>query len=70
MPKITRQILINCLMSEYKSLMEDDPWGDGELSVEQYASHLEGCSYEQLIAETSTDEKFNLQEFVEYFDRR
>ena len=61
----TREQLIDALCAEYAHLCHDDFDPDQDLSSEEYRPKLECYSDEDLINETSVDEHFTIQQFME-----
>lgn len=61
----TKQQLIDALCAEYDYLCHDDFDPDVDDTAEEYRLKLECYSIEDLIVETSTDEHFTLEEFIE-----
>ena len=61
----TKQQLIDALCAEYDYLCHDDFDPDVDDTPEEYRLKLECYSIEDLIVETSTDEHFTLEEFIE-----
>ncbi len=60
----SRQQLIDALSSEYEFLCHDDFDPDIDMSPADYREKLASMSYDELVAETSTDEIYTLSEFV------
>ncbi|MGA1433546.1 MAG: hypothetical protein ACO32T_07195 [Candidatus Nanopelagicaceae bacterium] len=61
----TKEQLIDALVTEYEFLCHDDFDPAVDLSVEEYCMMLKEMEYDELIEETSTDEEFSLDEFME-----
>ena len=61
----TKQI-IDALVNEWIYLCHDDPQDD-DLTPEEYRNELEEYTYDELIEETSTDEHFTLDEYMETY---
>ena len=62
----TRAQLIDALVAEWEYLCHDDPDPD-DLSPEEYREELIEMSLEELIEETSTDEHYTLDEYMEHY---
>ena len=62
----TRAQLIDALVVEWEYLCHDDPDPD-DLSPEEYREELIEMSLEELIEETSTDEHYTLDEYMEHY---
>ena len=57
--------LVDALLGEYNSLIEDGLEDDLELSFDEYKSYLQNCTHAQLVNETSCDDEFfTLSDFV------
>ena len=65
--KYTTEQLIEALYNEYVWLCHDDFDPDVDASPEEYLEMLKELNYEDLIKETSTDEEFTLDEFMEAY---
>ena len=63
----TKQQLIDALVREYDYLCHDDFDPDEDLTQEEYLEMIETLSYDELVAETGTDESFTLQQFMETY---
>ena len=61
----TRDQLISALHSEYEFLCHDDFDPDVDMSPSEYLTHLQSMSLDDLVNETSTDDTFTLDEFME-----
>jgi len=57
--------LIEALYNEYVYLCHDDFDPDEDPTPEEYLEMIKTLSYDELISETSTDEEYTLQEFME-----
>jgi hypothetical protein len=62
---LDKQQLINALVAEYKYLCHDDFDPDVDTTPEEYRASLENFTLEELIEETSTDEDFTLEDYLE-----
>ena len=62
----SRAQLIDALVAEWEYLCHDDPDPD-DLSPEEYREELIEMSLEELIEETSTDEHYTLDEYMEHY---
>ena len=60
----TRDQLIHALHSEYEFLCHDDFDPDVDMSPSEYLTQLQSMSLDDLIAETSTDDIYTLDEFI------
>ena len=60
----TRDQLITALQHEYEYLIHDDFDQDTDMSAEQHLEYLSLLSDSELIAETSTDDIYTLDEFM------
>ena len=61
----SHQQLVDALMGEYNSFIEDGLEDDLELSIDEYKSYLQNCTHEQLVLETGCDDDiFPLSDFV------
>ena len=57
--------LVDALMGEYNSFIEDGLEEDLELSFDEYKSYLQKCTHAQLVEETGCDDDiFPLSDFV------
>ena len=61
----TRSQLISALHSEYEFLCHDDFDPDVDMSPSEYLTHLQSMSLDDLINETSTDDTYTLDEFMD-----
>ncbi len=55
--------LIDALAAEYEQLCHDCP-DDDDMTDAEYREHLSTLSYDELVAETATDNTFTLEEFM------
>jgi len=60
----TREQLIDALCIEYDYLCHDDPDPDNDMSPSEYREYLDSLSFDQLIANTDTDDGYTLDEFI------
>ena len=60
----TRSQLIDALCHEYDYLCHDDYDPDNDMSSSEYRDYLDSLSYDQLIADTDTDDIYTLDEFI------
>jgi len=58
----TRDQLISALAAEFEHLSHDDD--DADMSPDEYRASLQSMSLDQLIAETTTDDVFTLDDFM------
>ena len=63
--EISREQLIDALYNEYVFLCHDDFDPDEDATPEEYLEMLKEMSYDDLVEETSTDEIFSMDEFME-----
>ena len=61
----TKAQLVEALCAEYDYLCHDDFNPETDPTLDEYCEMLEKMSIEELIEETSTDEHFTLEEFME-----
>ena len=61
----TKQQLVDALCAEYDYLCHDDLNPDTDPTLDEYRDEMEELTIEQLIEETSTDEHYTLEEFME-----
>lgn len=61
----TREQLIDALCAEYDYLCHDDFNPDTDPTLDEYREDIEKLTVDELIEETSTDEHFTLEEFME-----
>lgn len=59
----TRDQLITALSAEYDYLCHDSI-DDTDMSPDEYRASLQSMSLDQLIAETTTDDTFTLDDFM------
>ena len=50
--------LVDALLSEYNSIIEDGYEEDLELTVDEYHEYLKGLTHSELIAETNCDDVY------------
>ncbi len=60
----SHQQLVDALLGEYNSMIEDGLEDDLELSFDEYKSYLQNCTHKQLVIETSCDDVFTLSDFI------
>ena len=60
----TRDQIIDALCLEYDYLCHDDFDPDVDMSPDDYRASLDVLSYDQLVAETTTDDIYTLDEFI------
>ena len=60
----TRAQLIDALCLEYDYLCHDDYDPDNDMSSSEYRDYLDSLSYDQLVADTDTDDGYTLDEFI------
>ena len=60
----TRVQLIDALSHEYDYLCHDDFDPDNDMSSSEYRDYLDSLSYDQLVADTDTDDGYTLDEFI------
>lgn len=60
----TRAQLIDALCVEYDYLCHDDYDPDNDMSSSEYRDYLDSLSYDQLVADTDTDDGYTLDEFI------
>jgi hypothetical protein len=61
----TKEQLIDALCAEYDYLCHDDFNPDTDPTLDEYRDDIEKLTVDELIEETSTDEHFTLDEFME-----
>ena len=61
----TKEQLIEALYQDYLFLCHDDFDPDEDPTPEEYLEMLKGMDYDELVEETSTDEYYTLNEFME-----
>lgn len=59
----TREQLIDALCNEYDYLCHDD-FDPDDMSLDDYRVMLHSWSYDQLVADTNTDDGYTLDEFI------
>ena len=59
----TKAQLIDALVAEWEYLCHDD-YDPDDMTPEEYREDLINMSMEELIEETSTDEQFTLEEYM------
>ena len=64
--KYTKAQLIDALVAEWEYLCHDDP-DPQDKTPEEYREELIEMSMNQLIEETSTDELFTLEEYMDIY---
>ena len=63
----TKEQLIEALYNEYMFLIHDDFDPDQDATPEEYLDMLKDMSYDELVEETSTDDIFTLDQFMETY---
>ena len=58
--------IIDALVNEWIYLCHDDPDPD-DMTPEEYRQELINMSYDQLVEETSTDEHYTLDEYMDHY---
>ena len=61
----TAEQLINALVREYEFLCHDDFDPDVDISPEDYHILLKDLTIDELVEETSTDDIFTLDEYID-----
>lgn len=61
----TKEQLIDALCAEYDYLCHDDFNPDTDPTLDEYRDDIEKLTVDELIEETSTDEHYTLDEFME-----
>ena len=61
----TKQQLIDALVAEYDYLCHDDFDPDVDLTIDEYREMLKEMTFDELVKETSTDEEYTFDEFME-----
>jgi len=61
----TKEQLIDALVAEYDYLCHDDFDPDVDLTIEEYREMLKEMTFDELVKETSTDEEYTFDEFME-----
>ena len=62
---VSKEQLIDALYNEYVFLCHDDFDPDEDATPEEYLEMLKEMSYDELVEETSTDDIFSMDEFME-----
>lgn len=65
--KYTKTQLIDALVAEWEWLCHDDFDPDNDQTPEEYREDLIKMTVEELIEETSTDEHYTLDEYMENY---
>ena len=63
----TSEQLIDALYNEYVLLCHDDFDPDVDATPEEYLAGLNKMTYEELVEETSTDDTFTLDEYMQAY---
>ena len=63
----TKEQLIEALYNEYMLLIHDDFDPDQDATPEEYLDMLKDMSYDELVEETSTDDIFTLDQFIQTY---
>ena len=63
----TKAQLVDALCAEYDYLCHDDFNPDTDPTLDEYRDDIEKLTVDQLIEETSTDEHFTLDEYMEHY---
>tara|TARA_A100001201_G_scaffold45002_1_gene45995 strand:+ start:192 stop:395 length:204 start_codon:yes stop_codon:yes gene_type:complete len=63
----SREELINALCAEWEYLCHDDFDPETDLTPDEYREHLEKMEYRELVEETSTDQYFTLEEYMDRY---
>jgi len=63
----TKTQLIDALCAEWDWLCHDDYDPDNDPTPEQFRKDMQGLTLDQLIEETSTDQHFTLDEYMERY---
>jgi hypothetical protein len=63
----SKEQLIEALYNEYDFLCHDDFDPEVDLSPPEYLDEIREMTYDELVAETQTDETFTLDEFMEAY---
>ena len=65
--KYSREQLVSALAAEYAFLCHDDFDPATDMSEQDYLAYLSSLTIEQLIIETTTDDAFSLDEFMDAY---
>ena len=60
----SHQQLVDALQHEYEFLCHDDFDPDVDMSPAEHLDYLNSMSYDELVAETCTDDNYTLQEYM------
>ena len=63
----TKAQLVDALVAEWEYLCHDDFDPEIDLTPDEYREHLKKMEYRQLVEETSTDQHFTLEEYMERY---
>ena len=63
----SREELINALCAEWEYLCHDDFDPETDLTPDEYREHLKKMEYRELVEETSTDQYFTLEEYMDRY---
>ena len=63
----TRAQLIDALQCEYEYLCHDDYDADVDLPLDEHLAMLQSMSYDDLINDTSTDDEYTLDDFMQRY---
>ena len=63
----SREELINALCAEWEYLCHDDFDPETDLTPDEYREYLKKMEYRELVEETSTDQHFTLEEYMERY---
>ena len=65
---ITAPQIINALIAEHSDYLTECA-DDDDMSVDEYTIYVNTLSYDELVAETSTDDGFTLSDYVSYYSK-
>ena len=65
MSNYTKEQLIESLYNEYSFLCHDDFDPDQDTTPEEYLEMLKEMTYDELVEETSTDDCYTLDEYMQ-----
>ena len=63
----SKEELINALCAEWEYLCHDDFDPETDFTPDEYREYLKKMEYRELVEETSTDQHFTLEEYMERY---
>ena len=64
---ISSNQIADALIAEHRDYLINCSDDDGDMTLDEYIDFINTLSYDELVAETSTDDSFTLTEYVNHY---